>query len=143
MPCINKFKTKFTFDIDIATETYQMTKISSSSQDIINIYRSQGAPSFQFSSDLRTMFNYEKETLIVGDLNICFANERTHLVLQDIEKLGFTQKVQYPTHREGRQIDHVYIFSPDTAVKSNVGVFQQSPFFSDHDILFVTQVSKY
>ena len=117
-----------------------MTKIVSKSQDIVNIYRSVGASSDDFMKDLERLFDSMKVTYLLGDFNLCFKAENNHPIVKRISQLGFEQKVEHATHIAGRLIDHIYIFSPfnqDMIVK----VHQQSPYFSDHDILSITKVS--
>ena len=77
----------------------------------------------------------------MGDLNICFKAERKHLALEAIENLGFIQKVARPTHSGGRQIDHVFLFVPALVGGFEVEVYQQSPYFTDHDLLFITEAT--
>ena len=133
-------KANYAFSQDVTRSNYQMTKISSNSQDIINVYRSTDAPSSQFIDDILKLLNFTKVTFIVGDLNICFNAENNHQVIKSLENLGFVQKVLAPTHMEGRLIDHVFLFSPNQTDSTNVKVVQQSSFFGDHDIIFVRQV---
>ena len=138
---ITYFKSNFQFMCDKKNDTYQMTKICSDKEDVINIYRSVNTDSNKFINDLEDMFDSSKKTFIVGDLNICAITEKNHPVLFRIAQLGFLQKVEYPTHIEGRQIDHVFFFLPPLSQDSLcVKVVQQSSFFSDHDILFIVKV---
>ena len=117
-----------------------MTQIRGETQDIINVYRSAGASSSQFVTDLKETFDNTKRTLIVGDLNICFQAERSHSVLKAVAELGFKQRVVRATHSGGRQIDHAFIFFPEQMGVSGVEVVQESPYFTDHDILFITEI---
>ena len=106
-----------------------MTKVSSSSMDIINVYRSEGAITSSFLEDLLSLYDKE-ETVIMGDFNLCYTQQRNHQIFKTIESLGFNQLVKSPTHIKGRMIDLVFS-------KSFFEVLQQSPFFTDHDILVV------
>ena len=57
---------------------------------------------------------------------------------------GFKQVISQPTHIEGRTIDHVYTFFPpgDTSkVKTSAHCFGQ--YFTDHDLLYVSQVKEF
>ena len=135
------FCDRYKLNIDVTTDKYQMTKISSDSQDIINVYRSAGASSSQFVADLKKLFDAAKKTLLVGDLNICFKEERNHFALKAIENLGFKQKVARPTHSGGRHIDHVFIFAPVLVGDFEVEVIQQSPYFTDYDLLFIIEAT--
>ena len=117
-----------------------MTKMISETQDIIHIYRSIGASSAEFLNDLDKMFDSKKVTYLLGDFNLCFKTESDHPILKKVSQLGFEQKVEHATHLAGRLIDHIYIFSPCNQ-KKIVKIQQQSPYFSDHDILSVIEVS--
>ena len=75
---------------------------------------------------------------MVGDLNICFINERQHKVLIEIEKFGFKQQIKLPTHTAGKQIDHVFYFSP-SVVAPSLMVEQFGQFYTDHDMIIVKQ----
>ena len=119
---------------------FQMTKVSCEQHDIINVYRSEGASSNLFVSEFRRLFNVSKKTFVVGDLNICYLSQRNHQLLAYLEDEGFHQLVERPTHREGRMIDHILHYSPGSSVNKGLKVVQQSPYFSDHDLLFVNEV---
>ena len=106
-----------------------MTKLSSRDMDIINIYRSDSADTKRFIRDLLDLFTNDS-TVIMGDFNLCFLNQRNHPIFKTLERMGFSQRVQNPTHLKGRMIDLVFS-------KFSFQVFQQSPFFTDHDILVV------
>ena len=125
---------------DVQCDKYQMTKVTSQSLDIINIYRSEGAITENFKKDLRMLFNAKKATYLVGDFNLCFKSESSHPVMREIRNLGFEQMVKFPTHLAGRLIDHVHFFSPNDHPQC-IKVRQQSPYFTDHDLLSVIVVS--
>ena len=131
----------YTHIIDICCENYQITKISSDSNDIINIYRSEGAQSVDFMKDLTNLLDLNKATYLVGDFNLCYKSEKNHPILKQLRFLGFEQMVKLSTHIAGRMIDHVHFYS--SSVKSPmIKVQQQSPYFSDHDLLLVSEVGK-
>ena len=71
----------------------------------------------------------------MGDFNINFEKENKDLFLEKLSDLGFKQIVHFPTHIEGGIIDLVFSYSPK--LLDIYTVEQQSPYFSDHDILFV------
>ena len=87
-----------------------------------------------FLNDLHQLFNIKKETYLVGDLNLCYVEDRTHDILHCIENMGFLQQIKYPTHIGGRQIDHVFYYSPDSAAVPPE-VLQFGQYFSDHDLI--------
>ena len=119
----------YILDRDIKETHYQMTKIKSDSMTIINLYRSEGAVTSLFLDDLLSLLSKE-ETVIVGDFNLCFLDQRNHQIFRTLESLGYNQLVKKPTHIKGRMIDLVFS-------KVSFEIIQQSPFFTDHDILVV------
>ena len=127
----------------ITKNSYQITKIKSLTRDIINVYRSSsGVDDEEFCSDLTSLFNPSKETLIVGDFNICYKSEKATKILKTLDTLGFSQLVKKPTHSQGRLIDHVHFFSPGR--RTTCEVEQQGQYFTDHDLLKVrTAQGKY
>ena len=134
------FKSGYNFEKDVTNQMYQMTQIRSATQDIINVYRSSGAPTMPFLEDLKNIFDVNRETLIIGDFNVCFESENDHSIFKTLLNQGFKQLIQHPTHTEGRTIDLVFIFSPNTL--SVFSVDQQAPYFTDHDILKVKKLSQ-
>ena len=110
-----------------------MSKLNSTNKDVINIYRPTGANDEDFMRDIKDLINLTKETLILGDLNICYINERSNLIIKSLEEMGFVQHVKNPSHIEGRLIDHAYSFSP--TLKANYEVKQQAQYFTDHDLI--------
>ena len=129
----------FTLSSSVKKSYYQMTKVSSQVIDVINIYRSSNnEDSSSFLEDLLYLFNKEKETIILGDLNICYITERSHEILKAIERHGFQQKVRVPTHTDGHQMDHVlHYLPPGEHITSIQTVTQFGQYFTDHDLLLV------
>ena len=88
--------------------------------------------------DLRGIFDDKKETLIVGDFNICFRKENNHQIIKLLKSMKFDQKTKSATHVQGRCIDHVYHYIPNPDENTTtVKVLQFGQFFTDHDMLFV------
>ena len=123
------------FEKDVKNAFYQMTKITSQKRDIINIYRSHGANNLTFKEDLKYLIDKKKDTIIVGDFNICFKKNPNHEVFKMLIDLGFQQLISQPTHIDGGTIDLVFTFCSDKMVKYEV--VQQAQFFLDHDIISV------
>ena len=126
---------------DVTEMEYQITKIKSDSMDVINVYRSAGADDECFLEDLCSLVSSGKQTLILGDFNICYQTQPTNQVFQALESKGFKQLVKHPTHIEGRLIDLVFIFSMDPGV--NYEALQQAQYFTDHDMIEVFRGIKY
>ena len=129
------YKSPFSFMLDIKRAQYQLTKLTSFNMDIINVYRSNGANTLMFIADIQKIIS-RKKTLIIGDFNLCFLTETNHPIFQFLDSWGFYQLVNNPTHILGRMIDLVFI-NTETDVE-NVEVLQQSPFFTDHDMIEIT-----
>ena len=117
-----------------------MTKVSSETLDVINVYRSKGANSEKFLDNLVSIFQPNKETLVLGDFNLCFQTETNHTIVKFLKDFGFKQLVTHPTHDDGRYIDWALIYHPEVSSNNSLEVTQLSPYFSDHDILFVHKV---
>ena len=133
------FKEMFSWDQDISRDDYQITKIRSDSLDVINIYRSAGAPTDAFGNDVSSLISSGKQTLIVGDFNMCYNADFSHRLFESLRFQGFKQIVKNPTHIEGRLIDLVFIndLGPDITYQVN----QQAQFFTDHDLIEIKKGS--
>ena len=49
-----------------------------------------------------------KVTIIAGDFNSCFVDQRDNSITKFLEDIGFSQHVSEATHLMGGHIDHVY-----------------------------------
>ena len=129
------YQKEFVWKKDVTKANYQITKVLSEEIDIINIYRSSGAENINFVEDLCGLITSGKQTIILGDFNLCFASENSNQVFQALKSMGFQQLVKHPTHIEGRLIDLVFFFSPDPSACYDVQ--QQAQWFTDHDLIQV------
>ena len=88
--------------------------------------------------DLRGILQDNKNTMIVGDFNLCMRKEKNNAITKYLEQAGFTQYVTEPSHLEGGHIDHVYS-NLDTKV-FDVDVTLYSPYYTyqDHDAFLIT-----
>ena len=68
----------FSIEKEVKEPLYQVTKLTSETKTLINVYRSQGANTEHFICDLLEMINLNEHTLIVGDFNIYFQKNPTH-----------------------------------------------------------------
>ena len=112
----------------------QITKLSTNTLDIINIYRSQEESFNSTKRHLQNLINIKKNTLIIGDFNFCYL-EKTNNLRNYLDELGFMQLVSSATHINGGLLDQVYI----QQVKDIKGamVEQMSNYYSDHDTITV------
>ena len=134
------YRKKYQFIADIKQTLYQITKVSSESTDVLNVYQSAGASISSMINDISDMIDPSKETVVVGDFNLCFFSERKNPLIHFFEKKGFSQLVDCPTHVDGRLLDHVYHYSPDRTLEASLIVEQQSVYYTDHDILWISHV---
>ena len=79
-----------------------------------------------------------EESVIVGDFNLCFLSENHHPVFKFLRECGFQQLVKYPTHIQGRMIDLAFTDSDMPQKDMSFEVSQQSPFFTDHDVIKIS-----
>ena len=77
----------------------QLSKITMRKLDIINIYRSQEEPLHSAAHHLQNFIDPEKDTLIIGDVNVCAT--KTNALRNFLEREGFRQLVTLPTHVQG------------------------------------------
>ena len=108
---------------------------------IINIYRSQNATTDYFIKSLKKLVNLKKECHLLRDFNICSKSDKSHPIFSALRDLGFEQIIKKPTHIAGRCIDQLFLYTPSDGNRSNLKVTHESPFFTDHDILFIQKVS--
>ena len=125
-------------DINIKKENMQLSKISTPEVDVINIYRSQGTDSSELIQDLKLSINQAIPTIICGDLNLCYINQRKNEVTNMLEGQGFNQLVLEASHLQGGHIDHVYSNLDPEIFKVEVTMY--SPYYTsrDHDGFFIT-----
>ena len=127
----------FNVDGSIKNENFQLTKITSAKLDVINVYLSDKAKSSIVLDSFLKLINFEKSTILCGDFNICFKQERHDKIILDLESLGFQQLTMVSTHIQGGHIDHVYLLDVRSEVKVDVSL--HSPYYGarDHDALLI------
>lgn len=77
----------------------QLVQVRMKALDIIAIYRSKDEPLPQLTQHLQQMIDPEKDTLVVGDVNICAT--KTNALGNYLQQEGFRQLVTLPTHIGG------------------------------------------
>ena len=126
----------FTLVKKIESSKFQIVKLKHKDFDIITIYRSQLANPVSVFDELHKILCYDRTTLIVGDMNICFKENYRNRFIQGLIQLGFKQMINEPTHIHGRIIDHCYIFDPGR--NPELAIERFSPYYSDHDAICIT-----
>ena len=126
----------------VLEEMLQMTRLRTPNVDIIAVYRSQGANSSELINDLQQIVRPTTPTIICGDFNLCFVNQRNCDVIQMLYDQGFQQLVSEASHIQGGHIDHVYS-NLDPKV-FQVEVMMYSPYYTyhDHDAFCITVVER-
>ena len=129
-----------TFDVteSVTTTSCQITKISSSKLDVLNVYRSQDCDMKEFERIIFKMIDGNdnfKKVLICGDINIHFKEGAANcFVKKIIDEYKFEQLVMDPTHDGGNTIDHVYV---SQALQGRVVIEKTCIYYSDHDLLTI------
>ena len=72
-------------------------------------------------------------TYIVGDFNVDYLKDSQCNIVSTLQCMGFEQQIKHSTHQKGGLIDHVYTNTGGTSI------VQESVYFSDHDIIYVTE----
>ena len=124
--------------IDIKEANFQITQMKSKSLDVITVYRSQDGNVTSLIDKLLSIADFDKTTLICGDINICFKSNRSNSLFQTLDRAGFKQYVLEATHLEGGVIDHVYLKQGRTRFHIDCSLY--SPYYcaKDHDALLTT-----
>ena len=86
------------------------------------------------------MVDYKKSTILCGDFNICYNQERKNSIISSLERHGFKQLVKESTHIQGGHIDQVYVKEADYMLSVEVELY--SPYYSakDHDALLINVI---
>ena len=93
------------------------------------------------SNCLEYLVDDVKPTLITGDLNVCYNQQRNNSITNVLRRLGFEQLVNKATHIMGGLIDHAY-WSDVQGIWEAPSFDTYSPYYSDHDTLLVTLKKK-
>ena len=87
----------------------QLAKFTSSSLDIIAIYRSQRGTYSELNQNIEMMKTEGKQTLVIGDFNFCYIEKLTNITRKYLNTQNFIQIVEEPTHIEGHLLDQAYL----------------------------------
>ena len=125
---------KFTNIKDLKRDKIQVTVMSSTNWDLIVVYKSPKGKDSDLRNMLQTVINPERPTIICGDLNMCFIDNKNSDSISFLMEIGFKQLVQDSTHIKGGHIDQVYVLD----LHANIELY--SPYYTakDHDGLLIT-----
>ena len=104
-------KETFSPEIDIKEHDVQISKFKSKNIDVVSVYRSNDCKR-SFQDVFESLISETKPTLILGDMNICYQENRNDKNIQYLEANHFKQIVIGATHLQGGHIDHAYLKDP-------------------------------
>ena len=99
---------------------------------LILVYASSGCSFQELAQDVEKLLEPKMKTIITGDFN--FDKNESNVISNFFGTEKLEQIVPYPTHDEGRAIDHCYVTKD---VKEKIGLTLHSPYYSDHDALCI------
>ena len=122
---------------DVREEKIQLSVYSGIRLDIIIVYRAPHGNDGSLRDHLKNLIDLKRSTLVCGDFNMCFIDNRGSRTTKFLLENGFKQLVNEATHIDGGHIDHAY-FKTDHSVQSSIDLY--SPYYTakDHDALCIT-----
>ena len=130
-------ESKFHHVEDIKDEKIQLTKLSGKQIELIVVYKAPTGKDSVLASHLERIISPDKDTIVCGDFNMCFIENRRNKSTTFLVEQNFKQIIHEATHIDGGHIDHVYLRSEDSlAVLTEL----YSPYFTakDHDALLIS-----
>ena len=97
---------------------------------LILVYCSSGFPHQELVEDLDRILLQNMTIVVTGDFN--FDKKETNSVTTFLKTKMLKQHVDWPTHNQGRTIDHVYL-----SANRKIKLTRYSPYYSDHDALCI------
>ena len=113
----------------------QITKLSSSSIDLVVLYRSQKGSTETLKKHLKALNTGDKPLLVIGDFNYCFMDDSSNPTRQYLQDQDFIQLIKQPTHIEGNLLDQAYVKDVNHILKYSTET--HSKYFTDHKALAV------
>ena len=124
--------------INITKSKYQLSKLRSSEIDIIAVYRSQGAEDLELAEDLENIMDHQKVTIICGDFNLCYLEQKNNIIFNKLHSFGFVQLVTEATHIKGGTIDQVWSNYDPRRLQVDVSLYSPYYLCNDHDAICTT-----
>ena len=120
----------------ISKEKYQLmsivdTTIKDHPYQLVLVYASKGCAYQELVVDLNKLLLSNITIIVTGDFNF-HSKEKNALTCFLVAKKMLRQLVNWPTHDEGRTIDHCYV-----SKNARVQITRYSPYYSDHDGLCI------
>ena len=120
-------------EVDINEENLQLSKFSSSSIDIVVLYRSKNGNLQDLAQKLDSLLNTQKTQLVIGDFNFCFLENSSNSTKQYMKNKDFNQLIKEPTHIEGNLLDQAYVRDVRSYHKFSAKL--HSKYYTDHKAL--------
>ena len=135
------YKQEFRHTRDLNEENISITKLESIDMDVIAVYRSQDGNLPALIDNLQELINFNKTTLIIGDMNICNMEKPKNKLRMYLEDKSFKQIIKRATHIEGCHIDHAYILNNEN-YEMEPSIELVPKYYSDHDALCISWKKK-
>ena len=125
------------FEQNFVENGIQVSKLSSSDLILAIVYRSQNGNVGTLLEILSQLFVEKKSVLIMGDFNICNQKKPNNAVKTTLLDKGFQLLINESTQILGGHIDHAYWKNFKDLFEKPI-IERYSPYYSDHDALFLT-----
>ena len=126
--------TQDSFINDLAMPNYQILSLLIKDYQIILMYLSKECNFHEVLNSLNNTLIPAKKSLVLGDLNFDPNAKKPNPLSTFLKELDFVQIVDFPTHRDGGLIDHIYTKN----ATNNVEIRTNFPYYSDHMAFNVT-----
>ena len=128
-------ESKFRHIQDVSTEKIQLVKLSAMRYDLIAVYKAPLGNDGLLRDQLEMLIEANRSTIIFGDLNLCFIENRNCRTTKHLIASGFKQIVEEATHISGGHIDQVYMRGDNIVAEVEL----HSPYYTakDHDALCI------
>ena len=97
---------------------------------MVLVYASSGCHFKDLVEEVEKLLVPNITTIVTGDFN--FSSKQTNAFSNFLKQKMFSQIINWPTHKEGRTLDHCYV-----SKNARVQVTRHSPYYSDHDALCI------
>ena len=126
---------KMSNETTVIKEKYQLMTVVDKTvpnfpYQVVLVYLSTGCSLLQVVEDLSFLLVPNMTTIITGDFN--FDKKKTNILTTFLRNNLFTQEVPWPTHIQGRTLDHCYV-----SKNVHVQLTRHSPYYSDHSALCI------
>ena len=123
----------FKHEFDIKRDHMQLSKFSSSTADIIVLYKSRQESQENLNQAIEIMTQCSGNVLILGDFNYCYNIDSTSAITKYMKERQFKQLIAVPTHIEGSLLDQAYL--RDIEKELTVTAEVHGKYYTDHKSL--------